>query len=202
MSYFQGQLLKSWTLRLLLLMQENVDLSHRDVALIEYLDHLYGYAMVLTRNKADAEDLVQETYLRALKAVGDLQTITAMKGWLFTILRNVWLNQRRRRLISPDRMLYIDADENVANLIAKSSKDPYAHYLSELDVARVRQAIQRLPLHFREIIVLREYEELSYDEIATVMQCAIGTVMSRLARARAKLRPLLSSNLRPLPKRD
>jgi RNA polymerase sigma-70 factor, ECF subfamily len=158
--------------------------------------------MVLTRNKADAEDLVQETYLRALKAVRDLQTITAMKGWLFTILRNVWLNQRRRRLTFPDRILYIDADENVANLIAKSSKDPYAHYLRELDVARVRQAIQQLPVHFREIIVLREYEELSYDEIATVMQCAIGTVMSRLSRARAKLRPLLSSKARPLPKRD
>ena len=181
-------------------MHWNFDLSHRDAALIEYLDSLYGYAMVLTRNKADAEDLVQETYIRAVTAARDLQTITALKGWLFTILRNVWLNQRRRRLTSPDRMLYIDAGETVANLIAEPSKDPHAHYLSELDVARVRQAIQQLPVHFREIIVLREYEELSYHEIATVMQCAIGTVMSRLARARARLRVLLSSDLRPKPK--
>jgi RNA polymerase sigma-70 factor (ECF subfamily) len=181
-------------------MHRNVDLSRKDSAFIEHLDHLYGYAMVLTRNKADAEDLVQETYIRAVTAVRDLQTITAMKGWLFTILRNVWLNQRRRRLTSPDKMLFIDADETVANLIADPSKDPYAHYLGKLDVVRVQEAVQQLPGHFREIIVLREYEELSYDEIATVMQCAIGTVMSRLARARAKLRALLSSDLKPAPK--
>jgi RNA polymerase sigma-70 factor, ECF subfamily len=92
-------------------MHWNVDLSNRDAALIEYLDQLYGYAMVLTRNKADAEDLVQEAYIRAVKAARDLQTITNTKGWLFTILRNVWLNQRRRRLTSPDKMLFIDADE-------------------------------------------------------------------------------------------
>jgi RNA polymerase sigma-70 factor (ECF subfamily) len=67
---------------------------------------------------------------------------------------------------------------------------------------RVREAVQQLPVHFREVFVLREYEELSYEEIATVMQCAIGTVMSRLARARAKLRALLSSDLKRASKSD
>jgi RNA polymerase sigma-70 factor, ECF subfamily len=175
----------------------NADSSNRECSLIEHLDHLYGYAMVLTRNRADAEDLVQESYNRAVKAVRSLQTVTNMRAWLFTILRNVWLNQRRRRLTSPEIVL-IDADESVANLIVEPSKDPYALYVGKLDVARVREAIQQLPGLFREVIVLREYEELSYHEIASVMQCPLGTVMSRLARARSKLRTLLASQVKPM----
>jgi RNA polymerase sigma-70 factor (ECF subfamily) len=174
----------------------NADSNNRECALIEHLDNLYGYAIVLTRNRADAEDLVQETYSRAVKAVRNLQTVTNIKGWLFTILRNVWLNQRRRRLTSPEIVL-IDADEGVANLVVEPSKDSYALYVGKLDVARVREAIQQLPRLFREVIVLREYEELSYHEIASVMQCPVGTVMSRLARARSKLRTLLVRKSNP-----
>ena len=79
--------------------------------------------------------------------------------------------------------------------IAETAKDPYAFYISKMEHYEVREAIQQLPADFREIILLREFEELSYQEIATILDCPAGTVMSRLARARAKLRTLLSAAL-------
>jgi RNA polymerase sigma-70 factor, ECF subfamily len=84
-----------------------------------------------------------------------------------------------------------DADEHGANRAVDSSRDPYAAYVSDLEGEQLRRAIEQLPLEFREIILLREYEELSYEEIAKMLRCPVGTVMSRLARARSKLRDLL-----------
>jgi len=156
----------------------------------EYLDGLYGYALILTRNSADAEDLLQETCLRALRAIGRLRSESNVKSWLFTILRNIWLNQLRHRKTTPE-MVDLDADDHGANDPPDPSKDPHAIYVSELEREQVRAAIEQLPVEFREIIILREYEELSYQEIAAVLECPPGTVMSRLARARAKLRELL-----------
>ena len=160
------------------------------IDLREYLDGLYSYAMVLSRNPAEAEDLVQETCLRALRAMERLRPDSNVKSWLFTILRNIWLNQLRQRKTVPD-VVDLDSDEHGANQAVASSKDPYAEYVSDLEREQVRQAIEHLPLEFREIILLREYEELSYEEIAAMLQCPVGTVMSRLARARSKLRDLL-----------
>jgi RNA polymerase sigma-70 factor (ECF subfamily) len=157
---------------------------------VEYLDGLYSYAMVLTRNHAEAEDLVQETYVRALKAMGRLRAGSNMKGWLFTILRNVWLNQLRKRRNGP-QMIGIEVGDDVANSIVEPSKDSYDLYVSKTETERVRASIQELPIEFREIILLREYEDLSYQEVASVLGCPVGTVMSRLARARAKLHTLL-----------
>jgi RNA polymerase sigma-70 factor (ECF subfamily) len=159
---------------------------------IEYLDGLYSYALVLTRNHAEAEDLAQETYVRAIQAVGRLRPGSNMKGWLFTILRNVWLNQLRKLRNGP-RMVRIEVDNGVADSVVEPSMDSHDLYVSKVEAEQVRAAIQELPLEFREIILLREYEELSYQEIASVMDCPVGTVMSRLARARAKLRDLLST---------
>jgi RNA polymerase sigma-70 factor (ECF subfamily) len=164
--------------------------SHEDPNL-EHIDGLYRYAMVLTRNRTEAEDLVQETYARAIQAMGSLKAGSNVKGWLFTILRNVWLNQLRRRRTAAE----IDVDEGVANLAVETSKDPHALYVSKLEREQVREAIQQLPVDFREIILLREYEELSYQEIADILDCPAGTVMSRLGRARSKLRALLSDTL-------
>ena len=160
------------------------------IDLQEYLDSLYSYGLVLTRNQAEAEDLVQETCLRALRAMERLRPDSNVKSWLFTILRNIWLNQLRQRKTAPD-MVELDVDEQVANRAVDSSRDPHAAYVSDLEGEQVRRAIEQLPLEFREIILLREYEELSYEEIATMLQCPVGTVMSRLARARSKLRDLL-----------
>jgi RNA polymerase sigma-70 factor, ECF subfamily len=160
----------------------------------EYLDGLYGYAMVLSRNSTEAEDLVQETCLRALRAIGKLRADSSVKSWLFTILRNIWLNQLRQRRTAPD-LVELDASENGASEPADAAQDPLTQYVSGVEREQVRAAIQQLPVEFREIIILREYEELSYQEIAALLDCPPGTVMSRLARARSKLRDLLSGRL-------
>jgi RNA polymerase sigma-70 factor, ECF subfamily len=159
---------------------------------IEYLDGLYSYAMVLTRSHAEAEDLVQETYIRAMQAMQKLRADSNIKGWLFTILKNIWFNQLRKRRNGP-QMVQIEAGDGPANNIVEPSKNSHDLYVSKLEAEQVRAAIQELPVEFREIILLREYEDLSYREIAGILQCPLGTVMSRLGRARAKLGALLAA---------
>jgi len=158
-----------------------------DATLSFYMDGLYGYAMVLTGDATVAADLVQETYVRATESMARLREPSNAKAWLYTILRNIRLNQVRQRQARP-RLL---TDENTADLVIETAKDPTALYVSKVEVEQVREAIMRLPLEFREIILLREYGELSYQEIATLLDCPPGTVMSRLATARSKLRTLL-----------
>jgi RNA polymerase sigma-70 factor (ECF subfamily) len=170
------------------------DSSYEDVAVIEYMDTLYSYAMVLTRNRGEAEDLVQETYVRAIRAMRRLRAGSNLKSWLLVILRNIWLNRLRKQRTTP-KTVEIDVDDITANIVVETSKSPHALYVGKLECEQVREAIQHLPVDFREVILLREYEELSYQEIASVLACPVGTVMSRLARARSKLRPLLSVTL-------
>ncbi len=159
-------------------------------ASIEYTDGLYSYALVLTHNRNEAEDLVQETYVRAIGAMGRLRAGSNVKSWLFTILRNVWFNQLRQQRTA--KIVAMDGEESPLDLAETATKDPYAFLVSKMEQEQVRKAIQQLPVDFREIILLREFEELSYQEIAAILNCPAGTVMSRLARARAKLRTLLS----------
>jgi RNA polymerase sigma-70 factor (ECF subfamily) len=161
----------------------------------EVFDGLYGYAMVLSRDPAEAEDLVQETCVRAIQAIENLRPDGNVKSWLFTILRNIWLNQLRQQRTAP-KMVELDVDESAAEIAVEPSKDPHALYVSKVEREQVREAIQQLSAEFREIIVLREYGELSYQELASVLGCPAGTVMSRLGRARSKLRLLLSGGLR------
>jgi len=160
----------------------------------ELSDGLYGYAMVLSRDRTEAEDLVQETCVRAIQAIESLRPGSNVKSWLFTILRNIWLNRLRRRRTAP-KMVELDGDEGTAQAAVASSKDPHALYVSKVERQLVRGAILQLSDEFREIIVLREYGDLSYQEIAGILGCPAGTVMSRLGRARSKLRSLLSNSL-------
>jgi RNA polymerase sigma-70 factor, ECF subfamily len=162
--------------------------------LIELLDGLYGYAVVLSHDRTEAEDLVQETCVRAIQGMGTLQPGSNVKGWLFTILRNIWLNELRHRHAAP-KIVELDVDESTAELAVEGSRDPHALYVSKMERAQVREAIQQLSNEFREVIVMREYGELSYQQIAHVLGCPAGTVMSRLGRARSKLRALLSGSL-------
>jgi len=157
---------------------------------IEYIDGLYSYALVLTRNHAEAEDLVQETYVRAVQAMGRLREESNIKGWLFTILRNLWLNQLRKVRNGP-QMIELGTEQGGARDVVGSSMNSHDLYVAKLETEQVRAAIQQLPAKFREIILLREYEDLSYQEIANILDCPVGTVMSRLGRARARLRTIL-----------
>ena len=167
----------------------------QDTNLLHYIDGLYGYAMALTRNHAEAEDLVQETYVRAMQAMRKLRADSNIKGWLLTILRNIWFNQLRKRRNAP-QMVEIKTEDGIANNIVEPSKDSHDLYVSKLEAEQVRAAIHELPAEFREVILLREYEDFSYREIASVLHCPVGTVMSRLGRARVKLRVLLSATCR------
>ena len=151
-------------------------------AVMPHMDAAYNLARWLTRNDADAQDMVQEAYLRALRFFSGFRGTDA-RAWLLTIVRNTcytWLRRNR----SPE--LSCDFDEIV---LARESEgpDPETEQLMKAQAQLVNDAIEKLPIEFREVVVLRELEELSYKEIAVVLEVPIGTVMSRLARARKRL---------------
>jgi RNA polymerase sigma-70 factor (ECF subfamily) len=154
--------------------------------LLPHLDAAYNLARWLTRDDHDAEDLVQTAYLRALKSVGGLSGANP-RAWLLAVVRNVcytWLRREKARApASP-----FDEEVHGAGLDATSPEQPL---LREDRVRLVRVAVEELPPDLREVIVLRELEELSYREIAAVADIPLGTVMSRLARARERLRQRL-----------
>ena len=170
------------------------------MAPLDHADGLFTYAMALTRNFFEAEDLVRETYVRAIEAMGRLREHSNVKAWLYTILRNIRLNQVRQQRTSP-KLVELDAYENAADLVTDSARDPHALYVNKLEKQQVRVALHQPTEEFREIIVLREFAELSYQEIATLLDCPLGTVMSRLARARCKLGTLLSATQTPTARR-
>jgi len=153
---------------------------------LEHIDALFGYAMMLARDATEAEDLVQETYVRAARAAN--RPDDNLKPWLFVIMRNAWLNQIRHKNSGP---MFVDLEPNEST--ADTQETPHVVYLRKLEREQVRQAIESLPDAYREIIVLRDIEGFTYQEIATVLECPAGTVMSRLGRARGRLRKLLSA---------
>jgi RNA polymerase sigma-70 factor (ECF subfamily) len=146
-------------------------------AALEHLDALYGFAMTLSRNRIEAEDLVQETYLRAVRAFGGLYTDSNLKGWLSR---------------TEPQFVDLDVDEMEMRELRELSTDPYNALMIKLTSNQVREAIESLPVHYREVVVLRDLEGFSYQEIAGILGCPAGTVMSRLGRAREKLRSLLA----------
>jgi RNA polymerase sigma-70 factor, ECF subfamily len=158
---------------------------------LQYLAVLYGYAMTRACNQAEAEDLVQETYLRALPTLDRLGPDSNLKKWLFTILRNVWLNQLRKSRNTSAMLDIYQSTSATPNFTDEFSKDPFCLYLTKVKQSDVWKAIENLPAVHREVIVLREFEELSYEEIAQVLDCPYGTVMSRLSRARERLKETL-----------
>ncbi len=158
-------------------------------AAMEHIDALYGYALALTRNMTEAEDLVQDTYLRAASAAHRPDANSNMKSWLFVIMRNAWLNEVRHKNSGPK---FVDIDTGPPP-VDQLQENPHVVYLRKLERQQVQQAIESLPDAYREIIVLRDIEGFTYQEIATVLDCPAGTVMSRLGRARGKLKKLLSA---------
>ncbi|HSB08067.1 MAG TPA: sigma-70 family RNA polymerase sigma factor [Blastocatellia bacterium] len=162
-------------------------------AALEHIDALYGFAMTLTHSRTEAEDLVQETYLRAVRAFDRLMPESNLKSWLFAIMRNAWLNQLRHTRSGP-RFVELDAEEDDrAPWLDNLANDPHEAYVRKLEREEVRAAIESLSRSHREIIVLRDIEGFSYQQIASILGCPAGTVMSRLGRAREKLRRLLAT---------
>jgi len=157
-------------------------------AALPYLDDAYTLARYLLRNANDAEDAVQECYLRAFKHF-DTYRGPAMKPWLFAILRNVCRAEYARRATSPTSAIE-DAPESAeaTPLWHEAQETPEAQMLRQRDGDTIRRLIAALADPFRETFVLREIQNLSYREIADVAAVPVGTVMSRLARARAMLR--------------
>jgi len=148
---------------------------------LPHLDAAFNYARWLTRNDADAEDVVQDACVRAIRFLGSMRADNP-RAWLFAIVRNTWYSRSRHT-----SMAKTTTAETASHEVADESLDPEALLLQQHAVARVRQALEQLPIDFREVIVLREIEGMSYKEIAAVVRVPIGTVMSRLARARDRL---------------
>jgi RNA polymerase sigma-70 factor, ECF subfamily len=153
-------------------------------------DSLYNFAHWLAHNSNDAEDLVQETYLKALRSFASFQPGTRFRAWIFQILRNTFLSS----CSTLDRRMTVamESEEDGPGL-AVDRETPETILMNRSNSQRVRRAIDDLPSHYRETLLLCEVEELSYQEIAEVLSIPTGTVMSRLARARKAVRASLIS---------
>lgn len=153
------------------------------------LDPLYGTAVRLTRDADRAQDLVQDTYLKAFRARARFRAGTNLKAWLFTILHNTWRNRQRdfarARVEFDSEAVEQAADEGGGG--ASTSETPEALLLKAAGVAELREALDQLPDAFRSAVWLRDVEDLSYQEIAEALAIPIGTVMSRISRGRRML---------------
>lgn len=150
-------------------------------ALLPHLDAAYNFARYLARNDADAADVVQEAYLRAMR-YSESFTGQNPRAWLFAIVRNTFFSMRKGN-ISAENAVPFDEDLHREG----EQPGPEAAALKRADTRIVNEALEELSVEYREVIVLREFEDLSYKEIARMTGAPVGTVMSRLARARDQL---------------
>src|SRR5947208_11324825 len=149
-------------------------------------DSLYRYARCLADERAEAEDLVQETYLKGLRGFLSFTPGTNFRAWMFRILRNTFLTSRSGLRAVPS--LSLDDEEEGAEQHAVDPLTPETKLLQRENRESLRRAIQRLPLPFREVLLLSDVEEMSYKEIAETLSIPVGTVTSGLIRARQKIR--------------
>jgi RNA polymerase sigma-70 factor, ECF subfamily len=148
-------------------------------------DSLYNFAHWLTQNRDEAEDLVQETYVKALKGFSSFQLGTNFRAWMYRILRNTFLTSRTG--LRATMTVSLESEEDGPDLAVEDAT-PESILLERSGHQRLQSAIEELPVHFREILLLCDVEEMSYQEIAETLSIPIGTVMSRLSRARKGLR--------------
>lgn len=163
---------------------------------LPHLDAAYNYARWLTKNDTEAQDVVQDACVRAMRYFATLRDSDA-RAWLFAIVRNTWYSRLSRSATVMESTPLDDHRDDRPD----EALGPEALLVQQRAVARVRTALEQLPPDFREVIVLRELEGLSYKEIASVVQVPIGTVMSRLARGRDRLLQVLkrSTPLETMP---
>ena len=153
------------------------------------LQPLYNYARWLTKETVEAEDLVQETFLKGLRGFASFAQGTNFRAWMYRILRNTFLTSRSGLRAAPQLSIEDDRDA-----VEESLEDggPESAIITRIDVVAVRRAIDDLPLLFREVLLLSDVEEMSYREIAETLSIPIGTVTSRLIRARRKVREAMA----------
>jgi RNA polymerase sigma-70 factor (ECF subfamily) len=170
---------------------EASDLQEFEAQSTSHLEALYGFALRLTRNPADAEDLVQEAFLRAYRFRDSYSPGTNMRAWMFKILSNLFINRYRRTSRETSTLDGPEGDSVAEAALSGASvrllRDPEAHFEAGLFAEHVARALESLPPDFRAVVILSDIEEFSYKEIADIMGCPIGTVMSRLHRARRAL---------------
>lgn len=153
-------------------------------------DQLYNFAHWLTQDRSEAEDLVQETYAKALRGFSSFQPGTNFRAWIYRILRNTFLTSRTGLKVASTTIELDDAADAIAE-----TQTPESIFLDLSQQKILREAIDALPLHYREVLLLCDVEDMSYKEIAETIGIPLGTVMSRLARARGELRKTLQGKL-------
>jgi RNA polymerase sigma-70 factor (ECF subfamily) len=154
-------------------------------------DQLYNFAHWQTRNRQEAEDLVQETYAKALKGFASFQLGTNFRAWMYRILRNTFLTSRTGLKLT--MTVPLDAEEGRPEPVERDT--PETFLVEQSNREQLQSAIDELPVHFREVLLLCEVEEMSYQDISETLSIPIGTVMSRLSRARRILRDRLRPRL-------
>lgn len=176
-------------------MDREIKVRRFEQSMMPHLDAAHDLARWLTRNDSDAQDVVQTAYLRAFKYFDNFDGASP-SAWLLAIVRNTcitWMKRNRPREEVPDSdAVYDQAVSDAEPLLVGGSrelaKDPETHLVEGRDRTRINELVAKLPAEFREVVVLREIEDLSYREIAYIVGIPIGTVMSRLSRARKLLR--------------
>jgi RNA polymerase sigma-70 factor (ECF subfamily) len=151
------------------------------------LEPLYNFAYWLAQSRDEAQDLVQETFTKSLRGFDSFQRGTNFKAWMFRILRNTFLTSRTGLRAVP----MLDIDDPAVEPAVVATDNPERHLLRVRDREAIERAMEALPVHYREVVLLCDVEEMRYQEIAELLQIPIGTVMSRLARGRGLMRSLL-----------
>lgn len=180
--------------------EENTRRKEFEETAMEHIDSLYNMALRLVFNKEEAEDLVQETYLKAYRFFDSFQKGTNIKAWLYKILKNTFINKYRKEIATPGEILYEDLEavnsglaykqETNSTGLADTLESKYADFSGLLE-DDVKQALDSLPAEYREAILLSDVEELSYQDIAEIANVPIGTIKSRLNRGRKLLQKKL-----------